>query len=201
MSKINYHKDAELRAKSVELRAADGESRTVEGYAALYDNTTDMGIYNERVATGAFDGSDMSDVRCLFNHDPNQVLARTASGTLQLDTDEKGLKFRFDLPNTTIGNDLLEMVKRGDVSQCSFAFRVEEQEWDISRSDAPDLRTIIKIGDVYDVSLVTYPAYPDTSVALRSKPAIEEPKEQQPLHSPEFREDVDFLTKRLSAVK
>ena len=173
----------------------------MEGYAALFDNTTDMGIYNERVATGAFDGANMSDVRCLFNHDPNQVLARTASGTLQLDTDPKGLKFRFDLPNTTIGNDLVEMVRRGDVSQCSFAFRVTEQEWDISRSDDPDLRTITKIGEVYDVSLVTYPAYPDTSVALRSRPTIEEPKEEQPLHSPDFREDVDFLNQRLSAVK
>lgn len=201
MSKIKYHEDAEMRAKSVELRAADGESRTVEGYAALYDNTTDMGYYNERVATGAFDGSNMSEVMCLFNHNPDHVLANTSSGSLQLETDERGLKFRFDLPNTTIGNDLVEMLRRGDVSQCSFAFRVEEQEWNVSRSDEPDLRTITKIGDVYDVSLVTYPAYPDTSVALRSKRTVEEPKEEEPLHSPEFREDVAFLNQRLSVAK
>ncbi len=200
MSQTKHHDDMELRARSVELRAADGDGRTVEGYAALFNNTTDMGWYNERVATGAFDGSDMSDVRCLFNHDANQVLARTASGTLKLDIDEKGLKFRFSLPNTTIGNDLVEMVSRGDVSQCSFAFTVKEQEWVMSESGDPDLRSITQIGEVFDVALVTYPAYPDTSVALRSKP-VQEPTIKEPLHSPEFRDDVDFLNQRLSAVK
>ncbi len=200
MSQVKHHEDVELRARTIEVRAAENDGRTVEGYAALYDNTTDMGWYNERVAPGAFDGSDMKEVRALFNHNPDHVLASVRGGTLNLEIDERGLKFRFSLPNTAIGNDLVEMVSRGDVSQCSFAFRVEEQEWKVSDDDGPDLRSITKIGDVYDVSLVTYPAYPDTSVALRSKPTKEEPKEE-PLHSPDFREDVDFLNQRLSAVK
>jgi HK97 family phage prohead protease len=201
MSKVKHHENMELRARSIEFRAADGDGRTVEGYAALTDNVTDMGGYNERVAKGAFDAANMTDVRALFNHDPNQVLARSASGTLKLDIDERGLKFRFSLPNTTVGNDLVEMVSRGDVSQCSFAFRVDEQEWEMSSGNGPDLRSITKISDVYDVALVTYPAYPDTSVALRSKPTKETPKEEQPLYSPGFQEDVAFFNQRLSAVK
>jgi HK97 family phage prohead protease len=200
MSKVKHHENMELRARSIEFRAADGDGRTVEGYAALTDNVTDMGGYDERVAKGAFDEANMTDVVALFNHDSNKVLARTP-GTLKLDIDDRGLKFRFSLPKTNDGNDLVEMISRGDVSQCSFAFRVAEQEWEMSRDNGPDLRSITKISDVYDVSLVTYPAYPDTSVALRSKPTKETLKEEQPLYSPGFQEDVAFFNQRLSVVK
>lgn len=117
---------------------------------------------------GAFDGCNMSDVRALFNHDPNQILARTASGTMSVSVDAKGLKYRFEMPNTTLGNDLLEMIRRGDISQSSFAFTVKETSWVEEKYPIPDLRKIIKIEEVYDVSPVTYPAYEGTSVQARS---------------------------------
>lgn len=144
------------------------EGRTVEGYAAIFDQETDLGYFREIIVSGAFDGCDMSDVRALFNHDPNQILARTASGTMSVSVDEKGLKYRFEMPNTTLGNDLLEMIRRGDVSQSSFAFTVKETSWVEEKYPTPDLRKIIKIERVYDVSPVTYPAYEGTSVQARS---------------------------------
>lgn len=158
----------EIRSISAELRAAK-EGRTIEGYAAVYNQETDLGWFREVILPGAFDGADMSDVRALFNHNPDSILARTASGTMSLEVDERGLKYRFEAPNTTLGNDLLEMIRRGDISQSSFAFTVGNggDEWEESEG-RNDLRKIKKFRAVYDVSPVTYPAYAQTSVQARS---------------------------------
>lgn len=143
------------------------ESRTVEGYAAVYNEETDLGFFREMILPGAFDGADMSDVRALFNHNPDGILARTASGTLTLEVDERGLKYRFEAPNTTLGNDLLEMIRRGDISQSSFAFTIDRVAWEEERGK-PDLRKIERFAALYDVSPVTYPAYSSTTVSTRS---------------------------------
>lgn len=155
----------------VELRA-DG-APTVSGYAALYHaETVIAGLFREQIAPGAFrsavDGSD--DVRALFNHDPNIVLGRTKSGTLTLSSDKKGLRYAIAMPDTQAAHDVRELIKRGDVSGSSFGFTVEDDDWDdseVKRGKLP-LRTIRKVS-LFDVSPVTYPAYPQTSVTARSK--------------------------------
>lgn len=167
--------------------SVDGEGRTVTGYAALFNSPSEqMWNFREQIAAGAFDATDMSDVRALFNHDPNMLLARTSSGTLSLEVDSRGLKYSFELPDTQAGRDLGELLRRGDVSQSSFGFTIAEDEWQEKRNDAGEVeettRVIKKVSRLYDVSPVTYPAYPDTSVALRSLEAWREehqPKEEK----------------------
>jgi HK97 family phage prohead protease len=119
------------------------------------------------MSADVFKNSDFSDVVALFNHDANMVLARTKSGTLKLNLTSNALEYSFEAPNTTLGNDLLEMVKRGDVYQSSFAFSVEAEDWQ-EREGMKPKRVIRGIKKVYDVSPVTYPANPDTMVAKRS---------------------------------
>lgn len=111
----------------------------------------------------------MSDVRALLNHDTNIVLGRTTAGTLRLRSDEIGLAYEIDLPDTQAGRDLATSVKRGDISQSSWGFSLnvnEDDDW--TRSDAGEHRTIKRVRRVWDVSPVTFPANPDTSVAKRS---------------------------------
>jgi len=165
METRNNKFEMERRVFAGELRA-EPDSRAVEGYAAVYGSPTDLGWFSEEIAPGAFDGADMKDARALFNHNDSAVLARFP-GTLQLTVDERGLKYRFEAPNTTTGNDLLEMLRRGDINQSSFAFTIQDDEW--HTKDGKDHRTIKKIKRLYDVSPVTFPAYADTSVALRSR--------------------------------
>ena len=170
--------------KSQELRA-NAESRRVEGYAAVFGSESEeLGWFVEEIAPGAFDDVLSDDVRALYNHDENLILARTASGTLELSIDERGLRYAFDAPNTTAGNDLLESIKRGDISQSSFGFRVKEDKWEDMEMEQngkkwfKTKRTIMKVERLFDVSPVTFPAYPDTDVARRSMDARK--KEEAP---------------------
>jgi HK97 family phage prohead protease len=155
----------------VELRSESDP--TVSGYAALYNVETEIGGYfREQIAPGAFtsatNGTD--DVRALFNHDPNYVLGRTKSGTLVLHSDKKGLKYDIDLnPDDPDAQRVRAKIKRGDVSGSSFGFRVIEETWQEPKSRTElALRTITK-AELFDVSPVTYPAYPQTSVSARAK--------------------------------
>lgn len=178
----------ERRVFTIEMRAApegeEGDKRTtVTGYAALFNSPSeDMGFI-EIIEAGAFrEAIGTSDVRALFNHDPNQILARTASGTLRVEEDEKGLRYEFSLPDTTYGRDLAVMLKRGDVSQSSFAFTVKEQAWETKKDEKGNptyTRRIKKVERLFDVSPVTYPAYSDTTVALRSMPSVVENPDQE----------------------
>ena len=114
----------------------------------------------------------MSDVIMCFNHDISGVLARSTSGTLKLSVDKVGLRFEFEAPETSLGNDMLELVSRGDISKCSFKFVVESDEWryaDKENGLEYDERTVKSIARLYDVSLVTYPAYPDTEASVREQ--------------------------------
>ncbi len=156
----------EQRSINFELRAKP-ESRTIYGTATVFNNAYDMGWYDEEMDKDVLKDTDLSDVVALFNHDQNAVLARTKSGTLKLKITDDAMEYEFDAPNTSLGNDLIEMVRRGDVYQSSFAFTVEKESWQ-EQSGMKPKRLIRSIKKVYDVSPVTYPANPDTMVAKRS---------------------------------
>lgn len=143
-----------------------GESNVIEGYAAVFNSPTDIGgWFTEVIAPGAFSKAiaENGDIRALFNHDWNNVLGRTKSGTLHLSEDNRGLKFEVDLPNTSVARDLAESLKRGDISQCSFGFIPTVEEWDYSIE--PVKRTITEV-ELFEVSVVSIPAYEDTEVSL-----------------------------------
>jgi len=166
MSKQN---NIERRTFSVELRAAD-EGRSVEGYAAVYDSESNtLGWFTEVIAPGAFrDALERSpDIVALFNHDQNIVLGRRSSGTLEVNEDSRGLRYRIpELPKSR--EDVYEAIQRGDVNKSSFAFTIAEggDKWE--ERDGKTVRTITKFDRIYDVSPVVYPAYSDTTVAQRS---------------------------------
>lgn len=156
----------------IEQRSDDAEGRTISGYAAKFDTWSQpiMGWFREQIRKGAFDECDMSDAIMCFNHNIDDILARTSSQTLTLSVDEVGLRFSFDAPNTTRGNDVVEWIRRGDVNKCSFRFVVEKDEWlyaDEGNSNEFDERTILKISRLYDCALVVYPAYKDTEASIR----------------------------------
>jgi HK97 family phage prohead protease len=155
----------------IELRSAkkDGNPGKIVGYAAKYNKlSVDLGGFFEKLAPGCFNSCMEDDCRCLRNHMDDCLLGRTRSGTLELLLDEIGLRYECELPNTTVGRDTAEMIARGDMSGSSFQFTIAMggSDWDF---DGPSpLRTITKIGRLYDVAPVAFPAYEDTSVDMRS---------------------------------
>lgn len=156
--------DREVR---LETREGDMPPKIV-GYGAVFNSRSeDLGGFTEIIAPGAFDSVLDDDVRGLFNHDENIVLGRTVSGTMNLSVDETGLRYEIIPPDTQLVRDMvISPMKRGDVSQSSFGFFVEDDEWK-EESVGVITRTITKVGRLLDVSPVTYPAYPDTKVAMR----------------------------------
>jgi HK97 family phage prohead protease len=152
-------------------------TKTLRGHAATFDDVYSLGMFEERIAPGAFDDVLEDDVRALFNHDSNHVLGRTKSGTLRLSIDERGLFTEIDLPESA--THLREAIERGDVDQMSFGFTVAGDEWETNEDTGRELRTITKIGRLFDVSPVTFPANPNTDVALRSRELAEAPKEAE----------------------
>ena len=156
--------DREIR--SFEVRQVEDEF--VEGYAAVFSSRSELlGNFYEEIEPGAFDGVLDDDVFALLNHDPNFILARTKNGTLQLSQDEVGLKVRFQLPRTSLGNDMREMLKSGLIDRMSFAFTVKTDKW--SKVDGTPLRTIMKVERLYDVSPVVQPAYKETSISVQAR--------------------------------
>ena len=171
----------ERRGFDIEFRGT--ESRTVEGYASVFNSKSrDLGGFTEIIDPSAFEGViERSDVLALLNHDQDRgVLARSRKGvgSLTLSIDERGLKYSFDAPNTALGNELIEGLKRGDISTSSFAFTVSGEKW-TKEPDGTYLRTITQIDKLFDVSPVYNEAYEDTSVALRSLDAVRAEEEEQ----------------------
>ena len=120
----------EQRTVDVDVQDLDTRGRSIVGYAAVYGALSDdLGGFRERIEPGAFAGVLDSDVRCLVNHDPSQVLGRTRSGTLRLADEERGLRFECDLPDSPLGENVREAVRRGDVDGASFRFQVGEERW------------------------------------------------------------------------
>lgn len=153
---------------NVEFRS-EVQGNTLHGYAAVFNQVAKLPRHLEMLSRNAFDKvlKDGADVRALVNHDPSQLIGRSASGTLRLETDDHGLHFEVDLPDTQVGRDLRTLLERGDVTGASFGFVPGADEW----SQAPDgsqLRTHTSVAQLLDVSPVTYPAYEGTAVALRA---------------------------------
>jgi HK97 family phage prohead protease len=156
-----------LDGLAVEQR--DDGVRRIVGHAAIFNSLSeDLGGFREKIAPGAFaEAIGRDDVRALWNHDANFVLGRVRAGTLTMREDERGLAVEIDPPDTQWARDLLVSMARGDVTQMSFGFRVERggQSWE--KTDEGNVRTITR-ASLFDVSPVTYPAYADTDVAVRS---------------------------------
>ena len=145
---------------------------TLTGYAILWDAESrtihEQGrVFTERIARGAFDASidnKTDDIKLYYNHDSSMPLARTRNGSLRLVSDEKGLQFEADLPETTLGNDVRELLRTGTLSgEMSFGFYVRDEVWTKDKKD----RTITK-GDLVEISVVVDAAYPQTYSQLRS---------------------------------
>ena len=154
-----------------EIRA-NAESRNVDGYALVFNSLSeDLGGFREQILPEAVDGViEKSDVMAVLNHDQSRgILARSryGNGSLSLEADEKGLRYRFDAPHTALGDECLEYLRRGDINQSSFAFAVAEDRWD-KQPDGTYIRTIRRFERLYDVSPVFTPAYAETSVSCRS---------------------------------
>lgn len=166
---------------TVEVREKDGGGVVIRGLAAVFNKLSDnLGGFREIIKPSAFAETDMVDVRALFNHDSNFVLGRTVADTLSLEVTDRGLEYEVDMPATqTIRDLVLEPIKRGDVSQSSFGFIVARggDEWDEDENGVI-IRTISKFRQLFDVSPVTFPAYPDTTVASRSLEAWRNDQQQ-----------------------
>lgn len=161
----------ELRNCNYEVRATIPESRQVEGYALVFNKESrNLGGFIEIIDPSSLDGViENSDILCLLNHNEDKgILARSkfGSGSLSLSVDGTGLKYSFEAPNTALGDELLEGLRRGDITTSSFAFTIDGDKWE-KRSDGKYLRRITKFKELFDVSPVYKEAYPDTSVACR----------------------------------
>lgn len=175
----------EIRNTTFQVTAnEEDEKRTVEGYALLFGVNSDNLGFEEVIERGALDGVlGKSDVFALLNHDRTKgILARSknGSGSLSLEVDTKGLKYRFEAPKTALGNELLENLRRGEIDQSSFAFTVADggEKWERQKNGVWK-RTISKFERIYDVSPVYNAAYSKTSVYMRGKEEAEKELEQR----------------------
>jgi HK97 family phage prohead protease len=186
----------ELRTFNVELRADDTKPKQFIGYAAMFDVLSEnLEGFREKIQPGAFAKSIVADdVRCLFNHDTNYVLGRNTNGTLILEEDDVGLKITVTPPDTQFAKDLVTLVERGDITQMSFGFVTNVEEWDTSGEEI--IRTLIEL-KLYDVSLVVYPYYKTTIVGVRSSKEILDEfqaSQRQELEAVENKKKAEVLT-------
>jgi HK97 family phage prohead protease len=159
----------DIQLRSVELRS-EIAGNTLTGYAAVFGQYADFGSYLETLATTAFSAvlaDPATDVRSYYQHDSSRLLGRQGSGTLRISTDTTGLHFELDIPDTTDGRDLRELVSRGDLTGMSFGFVAGQEEWG-SVPDGRELRTHASVARLIEVSPVSRPAYAGTSVQLRN---------------------------------
>lgn len=139
----------------------------IVGHGSVFNSMSEnLGGFREIILPGAFDDVLKDDVRALVNHNSDKILGRTKSNTLVLTVDEKGLHYEITPPDTSYANDLLMSLERGDITQSSFGFIVDKDNWK-EDTDGRVIREIIKIKRLYDVSPVTFPAYPDADAAKR----------------------------------
>lgn len=153
-----------------ELRATGTASKpTLRGYAAVFNQRAVIGTFAEVVMPGAFSRclKNNPDVRALVDHESSKIIGRTTAGTLRLSQDNKGLRCEIDLPDTQLGRDTYTSVQRGDLSQMSFGFCAVDENI-VPTSDAPGILRELHDVDVFDVSVVTYPAYEGTSITARA---------------------------------
>lgn len=152
----------------LQTREAENDQMIIGGYFVVFNSWTELWDgYYEQVSPKAFENIDLTDIRALINHNDGLVLGRTKSNTLTLRVDDKGLYGEIKVnPNDQDAVNLYERVKRGDVDQCSFGFQITEEEWE---DTAEGYRSTITGINLFEVSVVTFPAYEDTLVTARSK--------------------------------
>lgn len=177
MARRSNSQQVERRAFGARLevrKAGEDQPIGVKGHAAVFDRDSLplwdwwMGTIVERIAPGAFTKTiQEADIRLLINHDPNLVLGRNKAGTLRLEEDEIGLAIDGDMSPTSYARDLATNLEVGNISQMSFAFRIIKEQW-TETADGIPLRTVQEAA-LSDVSIVTYPAYPDSDAGLRSR--------------------------------
>jgi Escherichia/Staphylococcus phage prohead protease len=166
--------DVEIRTvEGGELRVESrGVTPVIRGYAIVYNRLSELlGFFKEQIAPEAVTRTltEGVDLRALIDHDPRAVLGRLKAGTLRVETDGHGLRVEIDPPNTTAGHDIVTSIRRGDITGMSFAFQTVQDEWD--QTVDPPIRTVRDMR-VREVSVVTFPAYPETEVAMRSLAAV-----------------------------
>ena len=205
--------ELERRCTAVEVRAeTDGEIKRLEGYPVVFGELSeDLGGFREIIEETAFVEALRAgqDVRALFNHDPNQVLGRTTNSTLALSQDMRGLRMSVLLPDTGYAQDVYKLVQRGDVNQMSFAFRVKKGGESWATENGIRVRRVQR-ADLFDVSVVTYPAYQATTVAARTLEAARNESDGQEAGEIEqrdgdgraavvgvLREQIDILRRKL----
>jgi len=172
-------KERRYFSSQLQFEERDGvkDENTIIGHASVFNkDSEDFGGWIERVAPGAFDDVLGDDAIAAFNHDPSMIVGRNGKN-MKLTVDKTGLRYVVKLPDTTLARDLKQLIKDEIISQSSFAFTVRQQQWEHFK-DKPSIRTIVKVDRLYDVSPVTYPAYPDTTVAARS---FQKPTEDLPV--------------------
>lgn len=166
--------NCELRCISTKLEvraAADGKAAGLRGHAAVFGSVSeDLGGFREVINPGAFDETlaSQEDIRALRNHDPDQLLGRTSTGSLRLSQDSGGLAFDLDVPDTSYARDMMALVQRGDVSGMSFGFNCPKGGDSWSKSNGATLRTLNKV-NLAEISVVDSPAYRATSLQVRSE--------------------------------
>lgn len=196
--KAPLNEKRELPQSTIEIRESDNGQRTITGYAVKWEmKSHPMGWFQrfrEQFKKGAFSESlTNDDQRALWSHDTSQVMGRTKNGTLRLYEDDIGLRFELDLPNTTLGNDAYETIKRGDVDGVSFGFRMRKEEWD--ESDPDNVTRTITQADLFEISPVGFPAYPDSQVSARSEDPYKSYLEEKEQHeSKELRKQLILKT-------
>ena len=186
-----------LQCEDVEVRSAEGEPTTITGYAVRWDKlSVPLWGFREKVARGAFSASiQKNNIKALWNHNSDMPLGNTAKGSLTLVEDDVGLRFILEPPDSSWGNDAVESIRRGDTDGVSFGFITTVDEWDYSDPQTT-IRTIVE-GELLEISPTPFPAYPDTSVAVRDsyKPQI------PPQQAPEYRASVELLKRKIKLLE
>lgn len=189
LQEVRFYDFSKAENREFAPHLTDKEGRVVTGYAivfnqrsrVLYDKTQRKyftEVIDPRAVTLAF--LNQQDIKFNFNHDNNMLLGRSlyGEGSLRFEVDEYGVKYAIELPNTTTGNDVLEMIKRGDVFGCSFAFVYAKDGVRDEKQNGQNIRTVIKMDSIHDFSIVVDPAYLGTYVV--SQRAFQEPNENEP---------------------
>lgn len=165
----------EMRISEIRALKEENDEMIIEGYAAVFEQETDLGWCKEVISRDAFNDCNMSDCVLKYNHNDNcLILARTRNKSLELTIDSKGIKIRAKLIDTTQNRDIYKMVQAGLLDKMSFAFAVRKQEWDYET----DTRRITEIAQLFDVSVVDVPAYDGTEIYARSKETYEKEKRE-----------------------
>lgn len=202
---MENHEIRSLNTDSIEIRVDETDNgMTMTGYAARFNSwSEDLGGFKERIMPGAFKKALMtSDVRLLYNHDSNNLPLGRTPKTLRLVEDTKGLKIEADLPDTQFAKDLKTAIDRGDLREMSFGFIVAENGDEWKEKDGMVKRTITEVEELFDVSVVVFPAYKSTRVSVRSLEKCKEVKDaatratEATLHDDEAKNlDIDLLNK------